>query len=106
MKLTIPVVVSLTVLAAPAVSFAQSDTGPTRAQVQAELVQLESAGYRLNEDHNTYPVAIQAASARVAAQDAATSGVGGVVSGSSGAGALAAIVPATSEGMKSIYFGH
>ena len=105
MKPSIPVVVSLTMLAAPVVSFAQSDMGTTRAQVQSELVQIESAGYRLNEDHNTYPAAIQAASARLAAQDGATSGVGGVVSGSSGAGAPAAIVPATRAGMKSIYFG-
>jgi hypothetical protein len=51
-----------------------------------------------------YPAGIQAAEAKVAAQNGAT-GVGGVVSGSSTSGAPAAARPAANDGMKSIYFG-
>jgi|ERR1700681_1461737 hypothetical protein len=66
----IPLVIS--VLAMPALSFAQSAAGLTRAQVVAELVRLEQAGYNpsAGEDNN-YPADIQAAEARVAAEDAA-----------------------------------
>jgi len=74
-------------LAAPAVSFAQQSNGPvTRAQVRAELVQLEKAGYqpRGGDDPN-YPDDIQAAEAKVAAMNGAGSGYGGVANGSSDA---------------------
>ena len=75
-------------LAAPAVSFAQQSNGPvTRAQVRAELVQLEKGGYHLSDgDQTTYPAQIQGAETSVAAQNGAASGYGGVVSGSSEAG--------------------
>ena len=77
-------------LAVPAVSFAQQSNGPvTRAQVRAELVQLEQAGWRPAMDMGNnphYPDGIQAAEAKVAAQNGAASGYGGVVSGSSEAG--------------------
>ena len=75
-----------TALAAPVGAFAQANQPLTRAQVRAELVQLEKAGYdpaRGEDPH--YPADIQAAEAKVAAQTAAT-GVGGTVSGSSDAG--------------------
>jgi hypothetical protein len=80
-------------LAVPAVSFAQQSNGPvTRAQVRAELVQLEQAGWRPAMDMGNnphYPDGIQAAEAKVAAQNGAASGYGGVVSGSSEAGSPA-----------------
>ncbi|MFL9903603.1 DUF4148 domain-containing protein [Paraburkholderia fungorum] len=77
-------VVLASALAAPTVSFAQSSLPVTRAQVSAELVQLQKAGYHVgNGDQTTYPAQIQAAEAKVAAQNGATSGYGGVVSGSS-----------------------
>ncbi|SAL79565.1 purine nucleoside phosphorylase [Caballeronia peredens] len=63
------VIVSLAVVAAPTLVFAQSDNVPlTRAQVRAELAQLERAGYSpaTGEDAN-YPSDIQAAEAKVAA---------------------------------------
>jgi hypothetical protein len=63
-------VVSLAVVAAPTFVFAQSQDVPlTRAQVKAELAQLERAGYSpaTGEEAN-YPSDIQAAEARVAAQ--------------------------------------
>lgn len=72
-------------LVVPVVSFAQSNAPVTRAQVRAELVQLEKAGYNpaRGEDPH-YPEDIQAAEATVAAQNKS---VGGVGTGSSAAGA-------------------
>ncbi len=87
MKSLIQAVVVAAALAAPVAVFAQSNAPLTRAQVRAELVQLEKAGY--NPAHGEdpyYPADIQAAEAKVAAQNGATSGYGGVVSGSSDAG--------------------
>jgi hypothetical protein len=104
MKSLIQVIAVAAVLVAPVASFAQSNQPATRAQVRAELVQLEKAGYNpAAADDATYPADIQAAEARVVAQNGATSGVGGVVSGSSASGAPAA---AATTGPRSIYFGH
>jgi hypothetical protein len=89
LKSLIPAVALASVLAAPAVSFAQSNAPVTRAQVRAELVQLEQAGWRPAMDMGNnphYPDGIQAAEAKVAAQNGAAGGYGGVVSGSSEAG--------------------
>jgi hypothetical protein len=87
MKSLIQAVVVAAALAAPVVSFAQSNGAVTRAQVRAELIQLEKAGYHVGDGDNAhYPEAIQAAEAKVAAQNGAASGYGGVVSGSSEAG--------------------
>ena len=68
--------------------FAQSNQPIIRAQVRAELVRLEKAGYHVGDgDNATYPVQIQAAEAKMAAQQiAANGGYGGAVSGSSNAG--------------------
>lgn len=95
-------------LAIPAVSsFAQSNQPVTRAQVRSELVQLEKAGYTPGGgDQTTYPAQIQAAEARVAAQNGQSS-YGGVADGSSASGSYAA--PAhtgNASGVKSVYFGH
>ena len=76
----------------PVAGYAQeSGSTVTRAQVRAELVQLENVGYRpgrANDPH--YPVDIQAAEAKVASQTGAGSNigssVGGVHSGSSESG--------------------
>jgi hypothetical protein len=92
LKSFIPAIVFAAALAAPAVSFAQSNDPVTRAQVQADLVQLEQANGRPsmntgNDPH--YPADIQADEARVAAQNDATNGYGGVASGSSDARGLA-----------------
>ena len=86
MKSLIQAVVVAAALAAPVAVFAQSNQPVTRAQVRAELIELEKAGYNIarGEDPN-YPADIQAAEAKVAAQHAAT-GFGGAVSGSSDAG--------------------
>ena len=84
--------VALTVaLAAPLSAFAQTEQPVTRAEVKAQLAQIEGAGYNpaAAVDAN-YPADIQAAEARVAAQNAMargdTSGYGSSAKGSSQAG--------------------
>ena len=75
-----PIVAMLAVvLAVPAVSFAQAANTPvTRAEVRADLVQLERAGYRPVAQDATYPADIQAAEARVHSGDSGSSAYGGV----------------------------
>jgi hypothetical protein len=72
-----------TVIAFPVAGYAQdSSSTVTRAQVRAELVQLEGVGYwpgRANDLH--YPTDIQAAEAAVAAQKGGGSIVGSSVGG-------------------------
>ena len=118
-KALIPAVVLASALTAPVTSFAQQSNGPvTRAQVRAELVQLEKAGWRPSMNMGNapdYPAGIEAAEAKVAAENsktataqapvADTSGVGGVVSRSSESGAPAGVRTAANDGMKPIYFG-
>ena len=83
MKSLFQTVVVAAALAAPVAAFAQSDQPVTRAEVRAQLVQAEQAGYYPGDgDQNAYPAQIQAADARIAAQNGATD-VGGVANGSS-----------------------
>jgi hypothetical protein len=105
MKSLIQAVAIAAVLAAPVASFAQSNQPVTRAQVRAELVQLEKAGYNpATANDFDYPANIQAAEARVAAQQngaaAQATGYGPAVGASSQAGS-----PAAAAGTKSIFFG-
>lgn len=86
MKSLVQAVVLAAALAAPVLSFAQSNTPVTRAQVRAELVQLEKTGYRPGDDDVHYPVAVQAAEARVAAENGEGSGYGGAANGTSQSG--------------------
>jgi len=75
------------VLIVPAVSFAQTSNGPvTRAEVRAELVQLERAGYQPASKQIHYPDEIQAAEQRVRAENNAYASE----SGAHGSSALAA----------------
>ena len=59
-------------------------------------------GFRITVCTDINPVSGQ----NFAAQNGATSGVGGVVSGTSESGAAAVGRPVANDGMKSIYFGH
>jgi len=97
MKSLIQAVVVAAAIAAPVMSFAQSNEPVSRAQVRQELIQLEKAGYNpaISNDA-TYPADIQAAEQRVHAADtqtaqqapaADTSGYGPAMSGSSASGA-------------------
>jgi len=107
MKSLIKAVALAAVLAVPAASFAQSNPPLTRAEVRAQLVQLEKAGYNpARADNASYPADIQAAEAKVAAQNGAATGFGGVADGSSVSGSHAAVSPAMNDSGKSIYFGH
>jgi hypothetical protein len=114
MKSLIKAVAIAAVLAAPVAAFAQSNDQPmTRAEVRNQLIQLEQAGYNPGASNDpNYPADIQAAEARVQAQNPAvaqtqepvanTSGYGGAVSGSSQAGGV--VQPMS--GPKSVYFGN
>ncbi len=70
MKSFTRIVLVAALIAAPVASFAQSSESITRAQVRAELAQLEKAGYDPH-DWVHYPENLQAAEAKVAAQNAA-----------------------------------
>jgi hypothetical protein len=101
MKSVLQSVVLLTFVAAPAISFAQSNGPVTSEQVRADLVQLEQVGYHVGDGDNTsYPAEVQAAEARVAALNGGSS-YGGVISGSAASGAPMAAIP----GLMPIYFG-
>lgn len=104
MKTLIAAALAATVLAAPAVSFAQANANQqplTRAQVRAELVQLEKAGYRPGLSSPYYPEDLQAAQARVAQQNATAEATayGASTNGSTQAGSR------TTENIKPVYFG-
>jgi hypothetical protein len=106
MKTLVCLTLAVSVLASPALSFAQSAPSPvTRAQVRAELVRLEQAGYVPGTGDAYYPVDIQAAEAKIAAQDSqqlANGSFGGTAQGgSSQAGA-----PVHAAPVRSVYAGH
>ena len=103
MKTLISVTLAIGALVGPALSFAQTAPGElSRAEVRADLAQLEHAGYNpaANSDA-TYPDNVLAAEAKVAAQQRAArsnDAVGGVAqAGSSQAGAPVAALAATSD---------
>jgi len=94
--------------ALPVAAFAQSAV--TRAQVRAEQLELQQAGYRGTTSDATYPSELLAAHQRVAARnasrasDSANSSSGPAMSGSSSTGSRTA--PAQEiPGFHSIYFG-
>lgn len=108
MKTLIAAALAATVLAAPALSFAQESQPVTRAQVRAELVQLEQAGYKPAADQVNYPQNIQAAQARVTQEKLAsgdTSGYGAPAVGMSQSGAPV-VQPQHVAPSQSVYFGH
>ncbi|MBF3536371.1 DUF4148 domain-containing protein [Burkholderia pseudomallei] len=98
MKSLVYAVVAASALTASFGAFAQSSQPLTRAQVRAELVQLEKAGYHPGVSSPYYPEDIQAAQARV--QGADTSGYGAQAAH---VGAPVAAAPRSPR--ESIYFG-
>ena len=109
-KFLISALVLSSALAAPAFAFAQSNAPVTRAQVKAELVQLEKAGYSPGGENVNYPQDIQAAEQKVWAQQGVASSSYGSSTGSlSASGARTDYAPshyAPSQATQSIYFGH
>ena len=72
--------------ATPAVTATQANPSLTRAEVRAQLVAIEQAGYQpYRGTDNSYPSDVQAAQARISAQ-ADTSGYGAATQGTSQAG--------------------
>ena len=70
MKILTCLLVAAGALASPGISFAQSSAPLTRAEVRADLIRVERAGYNpfaINDRH--YPASIQAAEAKIAAQN-------------------------------------
>lgn len=67
MKSLMKAIALVVVIAAPVASFAQTEQPLTRAEVKAQLIQIEQAGYNpAASGDSTYPGDIQAAEARVA----------------------------------------
>ncbi|SAL52518.1 membrane protein [Caballeronia peredens] len=115
MKYIIRAFIISATLVAPVISFGQSTAPLTRAQVRAELIELEQAGYKpWATSDATYPAEIQAAQARVAqkranlaaakTQNSASNDTGDVVAGTSESGANRPT--GAHDGMKPIYSGH
>ncbi|MDN7915571.1 DUF4148 domain-containing protein [Burkholderia cepacia] len=108
MKTQLIATLLVAVSASAAVPAFAAEAVVSRAQVRAELVQLEQAGYqpgRANDPH--YPVDLQAALTRIHANDAvvagaATSGYGSETVAATQSGRR----PATRVAERSIYFGH
>ena len=88
MNLSIKTAFITAVALVPALAFAQSNAPLTRAQVRAELVQLENAGYNpLADCSGNCPGSLQHAEAVVAQQRAnANSGYGPALSGTQQSG--------------------
>ena len=114
MKLLIQAVIISAALVAPFASFAQSSAPKTRAQVRAEMIELEQAGYNPAAANDaTYPGQIQAAEARVAWKQASVTAAqtqvadandtGGTVAGTSESGNIRP--KPSNDGTKPIYFG-
>jgi hypothetical protein len=93
MKTIAKVLASCVIVVAPVFAFAQSQNAPlTRAQVKAELAELQRAGYSTaSGDDANYPNDIQAAEAKVAAQhnaDQTNQAYGGMHSGAEASGSM------------------
>jgi hypothetical protein len=93
MKTLAQAIGAVSLLAIPVASVAQSTDEPmTRAQVRAELIQVERAGYNpAASNDSSYPLDIQAAEARVGAQQqtaqAGATSYGPAMNGSAQSGA-------------------
>jgi uncharacterized protein YjaZ len=101
MKLATVIIAAALAIPATA-SFAQNQP-LTRAEVKAQLVQAEQAGYNPNADNITYPAQIQAADAKIAAQNGQNS-YGGVADTSSASGR--GVSGHTGNNVAPTYFGH
>jgi hypothetical protein len=98
MKTLVHAVCAVAALAVPIASLAQSDGTLTRAQVQAEIAQLQQAGFNpANANTVDFPANMQATDASAAGQN---SGYGPATTGSSQTGR-----PVSPSGMKPVFFG-
>ncbi|WP_321913259.1 MULTISPECIES: DUF4148 domain-containing protein [unclassified Paraburkholderia] len=98
MKPLVHTVCAVAVIAMPIASSAQSDGALTRSQVQAEIAQLQQAGFNpANANTVDFPANMQANETSAAGQ---SSGYGPATNGSSQTGR-----PASPSGMKPVFFG-
>jgi Domain of unknown function (DUF4148) len=67
-KLIAGLVLAVATLGAPVLGFAQSNAPLTRAEVRADLVRVEQAGYTPGANDINYPADVEAAEAKIAAQ--------------------------------------
>ncbi|XUW93186.1 DUF4148 domain-containing protein (plasmid) [Burkholderia sp. M6-3] len=91
MKIIAGLIIASSVLSTPLVSFAQTTAPITRAEVRAQLIRLEQAGYSPSSgDEANYPADIQVAEAKIdwqGNQQMVNSGAGGTtMKGASAAG--------------------
>ena len=103
MKALICAVFAAAIVAVPSLAFAQTTSAPvTRAEVRADLVRVEQAGYHPEENNLHYPADIQAAEARIHVAPGADHSYGGVQNDSaSGAQPPAALIQG-----RTLYSGH
>ncbi|HEY1611955.1 MAG TPA: DUF4148 domain-containing protein [Paraburkholderia sp.] len=86
MKSIVQAAVLAALVAVPAISFAQAQQQPlTRAQVREQIVQLRAVGYD-PRDWADYPENIQAAQARLSAEQAANTAYGPATTGTTQSG--------------------
>ena len=109
MKSIIYAAIAASVLAAPIASFAQSDQGLTRAQVRADLVQLEQNGYKPLASDAQYPQNVQVAEQRIQTNQpmlaqADTSGYGSVPTAAGQSGRR--MTREAPNPVNSVYFGN
>ena len=113
-KILVGLVIAASAIGAPALSFAQSNAPLTRAEVLADLVRFQEAGYNPSRGNDPYyPANVQAAQATIAAQKTqqqGTQGVGGVAQNGSASSGAPQPMPmhSTCEGPVSfcnVYFG-
>ena len=79
MKPILSTLVATAALCVTTLSLAQASQAPvTRAQVKADLIQVENAGYHPGRKESNYPVGIQAAEAKIHAQQPDDKSYGGV----------------------------
>ena len=103
LKSLISAIVIASAFATPVFAQSQSGSGLTRAQVKAELAQMEQAGYNPSADHATYPQMTQVAEQRVAVGESASPAYGTSTNGSSDVGGRG---PSAAAGnARATYFG-
>ncbi|KAG0163825.1 hypothetical protein DFQ28_007936 [Apophysomyces sp. BC1034] len=106
MKSMLYATVAASILATPLASLAQTNAPLTRAQVRAELVQLEKAGYQPGLTSPYYPNDIQAAEARLHAQDTSVGDVAaGAARSAPGATAVSSRAGGPANEINSAYSG-
>src|SRR5471032_1211529 len=98
-KSLLPALLIASALAAPSFAFAQDNDAPvTRAEVRAQLTQLEKAGYSPATNDNYYPQALQDAQQRVdASNGVAARAYGPSTSGTLASGLRDPVAPASGD---------